>query len=253
MRIIHVSFSTNVLIVPNPFFLKAAAQALAELAQIDFQEAVDAFVQTENACNQAAEQAGIAFSSDTIYEALMIAVNIEPGQAPEFRRRVERLFEMMPPKVSTEAIQAFDMLRENNFTISVAANTNFVTGAMLDEYLRKILGKYSFGAYSDLIGTAQPSPTFYRRVVDAVAMRHEKDVFPSTICHIGSNPQVDGFGPTRCGLSSIVLQPQGVEAAVRALIEQQLALIAAQPQNNVEELEYNEDEDSDDFDDNPFA
>lgn len=254
MNIIHVSLSVDVIATPNPFFMKAAIQALADHAGIGFDEAADHVETVERAISGAASK-GLAFNVDSIFEALMDTVHMPIDDAPMMRERFERLFEMMPPKVSTEAIQAIDYLHSNNFSVSVAANTSFIGGKTIDAFLRRVVGPFAFGAYSDLIGVSKPAPTFYRRIIDAVAVRRELDVYPASICHIGVDVQGDGFGSQKCGLSTIVVQREGLFDTVRALGERQ-ALAAAnaiEHDDTADTIDDEGDDTSDDFNDNPFA
>lgn len=214
--LIHVSFDFWTLFTPNQFFIEAAVKAFGDAAGLNEEEAVFDFNLYMENLQLSATTRGISFTPETIFGALGEQYGFDGEQ---LQATIERLFELMPPIAVKEAPMIFDYLRDADFSISVNSNTSLISGNMLNAHAKRILGQYHFGAYSDLIGASRPSPTFYRRIVDAVAIGAQVDVFPSSILIVTNDP-FEALGAARCGLSTVSIQAdKDVFAAVRQTVE----------------------------------
>lgn len=215
--LVHVSFDFWTLFQQNSFFLEAAVKAFGEAAGLDDEEALFDFNLYMENLHLSATTRGISFAPETIFGALGEQYGFDGAK---LQADIERLFEMMPPTAVKEAPMIFDYLRDAELSISVHSNTSIISGEILNKHAKRILGQYHFGAYSDLIGASAPSPTFYRRIVDAVAVASQADVFPSSILIVSNDPQLDALGAMRCGLSAVAIQAdKDVFAATRQAIE----------------------------------
>jgi putative hydrolase of the HAD superfamily len=206
MPVAHVSFDVwNTLVVPNPEFARRRSAYLADALRRDVELVRHAYARVKHELDAAAERDGSALATPDVYARLFAACGCEvsPEQATALRRQVDALFVAHPPGLAPGLAPLLAELRARGITTSIASNSNFISGALMQPCLLSALQhEFSCTAYSDLLGHAKPAPAFFDHVV---ALVH--DLRPTLarhdILHVGDHPVCDVEGARRAGLQAL--------------------------------------------------
>lgn len=108
----------------------------------------------------------------------------------------------LPPRLSDEAIETLDGMRDRSLRIGLICNIGRSSGKILRDLLRdfRILDFFTATIFSDEIGIRKPE----KRIFEAAAIRLRVDI--STIVHIGDHPEADAWGAKQAGMKAVLLE-----------------------------------------------
>lgn len=208
----HVSFDVwHTIALPNPYFGPARINAVVEVLGISKDRAEHAYRLTKHQMDfehinnpkdvSNVHDAYAKLIDNCIAEPMPLNVNHDE----KVRLLTERLFTMMPPKITSEAQTLIADLAARDITVSIGSNTAFISGHVMHSYLQRRLNtQLLFGIYSDIIRAAKPAREFYQRVIDNV--RYLKGhTIPNEILHVGDSFNCDVAGPKKFGFQSLLI------------------------------------------------
>jgi putative hydrolase of the HAD superfamily len=207
--IAHVSFDVwNTLIKPNPEFSLNRTTLIALALNLDTDYVKRAYTHVKHVVDTIAETTGEAFSTPEVYQLFFRAcgVSVSGRLADEIRLAVDELFNRFPPTIVDSVYQTLNELQSREITVSIASNSNFISGHVMHPWLQSQLGeRFLFNRYSDVIGTAKPSIKFFDSVYEGVMIHHPDLLDRSNILHVGDNPTCDGYGAVNAGMHSVLV------------------------------------------------
>lgn len=193
----HLSLDVwDTLVETNEEFVCRRTEMLARMFGIDQKEVTALYASAKRLADYACE--GNAYTTDQMCLMLARALHF-PNAYSAIRQAIERLFKKYPPTIAPEVREAFDLIHEHGVVVSVASNSNFISGKVLHPYLASEVGELKFGLYSDMVGCAKPSDKFFNQMIDkaeckAVDIIHVED-------HLCSRKQ----GAVKSALTSVVV------------------------------------------------
>lgn len=181
MNINHISLDFwNTIASPNPEFAAARNFFLSKVCDIDEQIVAKLYTTTKKELDELILHQAVHITPYFCYQQLWYNVPFANKSADLFRsieHKINDLFKYYPPIISDELITALLRLRENNIKLSIASNTNFISGQLLYAELHKALKRnkynkkishinelFSFAYFSDLIGTSKPNRLFFELI-----------------------------------------------------------------------------------------
>lgn len=186
----HISFDLwNTLIFPNPEFKKKRLTYLKSELSMDSYRIESIYRNIKDGADFRAEKDGICVPNNVLYKKFLLSLGRSNIKWLTIRDNMEDIFCKNPPYISPEII---DLLRDINkkFTLSIASNTNFIRGEILNiavlEKLKKFGVEWSFKMFSDTMNIPKPNIYFWLNVIKCAK------VDPSEILHIGDNKICDG-------------------------------------------------------------
>lgn len=209
----QVSFDVwNTLVNSNATFARARDQKLAAIVNMPIEITRPVYVATKKAIDQAAEYAGRGLNSTEVYELLRVNLSaaallqggypsVTNAQMLEFRAAVEHLFGTFEPILRPGVRVLINYLKKDGYKITIASNSNFISGELMNKYLADVLGIDDLrGVYSDLAGYSKPATAFFEDVVDLY------EVDAENILHVGDNSVCDVKGARDAGLQALHLE-----------------------------------------------
>lgn len=108
----------------------------------------------------------------------------------------------LPPRLSDEAIETLDGMRDRSLRIGLICNIGRSSGKILRDLLSefRILDFFTATLFSDEIGIRKPD----KRIFEAAASRLNVGI--STIVHIGDHPEADAWGAKQAGMKAVLLE-----------------------------------------------
>lgn len=203
----HVSFDVwNTLISSNPEFAKARTQAISDILGVDLALVRSAYTAVKTRVDHEAELNGAGYSNPYVYQLLLDELQLDCHQRSDFRligemqRIVDGLFLELPPKIDVSTKEAIRLLRYEGCTVSIASNTNFISGYVMGPWLTNEFGSFKFMLFSDIERVSKPHPTFFNSVITLSNVDN-----PTKIMHIGDNPICDVKGPNALGIRGVLV------------------------------------------------
>ena len=209
----HVSFDVwNTLVVANPHFATARAKLLSEVSGISAAQCKIVYTQVKQQLDRTASEYGIGAPVICSLDKLMLELTGKQARhdvLDKLQYNIERLFALYPPKVTDTAIRTISALLDKGILISIGSNTNFVSGRVMHQYLRRVIqshiGPQPFfgGVYSDKVLASKPSEAFFAAVIDLAqhtAKENHQRRTNEQILHVGDNYVCDVMGPTDAGM-----------------------------------------------------
>jgi putative hydrolase of the HAD superfamily len=211
--IVHISFDLwMTLIASDPQFKPKRDALLA--SRFGIKAAPEEVSATLRRMDKLFDHVSVVCGQTAHYESLVLlaldalgadAAAIELETLSTFYEEMELLFFKHPPRLlNDDTLHTFEMLRENDITLSLLSNTGFIKGRTLRKILEQlgVSPHFSFMLFSDEHGAAKPAPAFFASAHDAVnvfrkAEKHE-------ILHIGDNPVADVKGALNFGFRSLL-------------------------------------------------
>jgi putative hydrolase of the HAD superfamily len=219
MPVAHVSFDVwNTLVVPNPAFARDRNAYLAAALRRDVESLRRAYAQVKLELDADAERDGRALATPDVYARLfaMCECTPAPAHAAALRRHVDALFLAHPPTLAPALAPLLADLRAQGITTSIASNSNFISGALMQPWLESATQhEFSCAAYSDLLGLAKPAPAFFDHVVTRVHQRRP-GLPRDAMLHAGDHPTCDRDGARAAGWQSLwIRSPDQLAAQLR--------------------------------------
>lgn len=228
MKVKHISLDVwNTLIHANPEFAAARTRMLAKV----FVESEDFVRYQYSICKGLADEiaidlglahgtpAMIAMLVERICKHGMNTLLLEQGgyYRAVITQELELLFKKHPPIVKFEAALALSTAHRYGITLSIGSNSNFISGRMMEPWLRKQFDvPFEFAVFSDQLGFAKPSYWFFQEIYD-LARKNTRVKHPGEIAHIGDDKDYDGGG-LKLGFTTFVVSPSQFRNTVEELI-----------------------------------
>jgi len=214
----HVSFDVwNTLVVANPHFAAARAELLSEVSGVPAAQCKAVYTRVKQQLDRTASEYGIGAPVICSLDKLMLELTGKQAHhdvLDKLQYNIERLFALYPPKVTDAAIRTISTLLDKGILISIGSNTNFVSGRVMHQYLRRVLqfhaGPRPFfgGVYSDEVLTSKPSEAFFAAVIDLAqhtAQQNHQRRTNEQILHVGDNYVCDVEGPMDAGMHAALV------------------------------------------------
>lgn len=169
---------------------------LAEVFWVSPKEAATVYTSVKKILDLSAEVSGESTSRISNIEKLTRAMAVLRGNTRnnfdldtlQIGNRLDELFAEYPPFIDPDIIEACMRARSLGILVSIASNTNFIQGKIIQRCLPDI---FHFSLYSDEIEVSKPHPWFFDQVKRGARLNGVK--FPSEIVHIGDHPICDGL------------------------------------------------------------
>lgn len=189
----HISFDVwNTLISPNPLFAEKRDEFLSRVSGLPKERVRLSYKDLKTELDREAEQEGIGYFTDGIYQSLAIDIRLSSSDSSYLRGGLEALFFEHPPIVLESTKHIVTSLYERGYTLSIASNTNFMRGWVLDKAALSQIGiRWNFQLYSDMIARSKPHSKFWLKVLSEAkeSLLIEDN---SEILHVGDNKICDG-------------------------------------------------------------
>ncbi len=145
-------------------------------------------------------------SASEMNAALLLKMGMypTPNILNDFEKKVTDLFVHFPPHlIASNTKSIFERLEESGITISLASNTAFVCGDVLDVILSnaKLSNHFLFKVYSDKINRSKPASDFYSNVYQTATDLNKKVNAKGSILHVGDDFHADIEGARNFGFS----------------------------------------------------
>lgn len=221
MPIKHVSLDAwNTLLIPSKEYARVRTNILSNVFNCSPEFVKNTYTNVKRKFDIAAERDGEAFTTEYVYNELISAFPKFSDQiGPEELRTIyfERAFFENPPTILKETVDAINGLKERGITVSIASNTNFISGRELAKIIRRSCSNFDFMLFSDLMPLvrscnvgykmpAKPNPAFFDMVQKYAAVLHPEGIEKLEIVHIGDSNICDFQGAAKFGLQSRLLK-----------------------------------------------
>lgn len=178
----------NTLIKSNPEYAKKRNEYLAYELSLPDDEVEKIYRTVKIESDKMAESESKCLSNTDIYKKFLSLIERQRYDWMKIRTNLERLFCKYPPIVLPETIESIHNIQENNIELSIASNTNFIRGEVLNKaILSKWRINWKFYVFSDQINYPKPHFKFWKNVI-----RKASNISPKEILHIGDNKICDG-------------------------------------------------------------
>jgi len=207
MTICHISFDVwNTLVKPNKRFAEERTKLISDLTNCSVEHVKHVYTQTKTFVDQIAEHNNFpnALPSLEVYQLLLDNLNSATPVDPRIVQfKVNFLFRKHSPLIEQSVRDAIEYCYNNNISMSIASNSNFISGNEMHPWLqREFSNKFPIGLYSDAFSIAKPNQRFFSKLLPYVQY---KNMLPSQVLHIGDNKICDGIGPQSVGFQSMVI------------------------------------------------
>lgn len=181
----------NTLVRSNPDFAIERTRYLADELCISEDMANNIYRHVKDTADNVAEETGGCVSSMNLYKNFLSLLGRDNHYWLKIRQGLEKIFERYPPYVIPETIELLRYTQDQGIVLSIASNTNFIRGTILDSIVLNRLGiNWKFQVFSDQIMLTKPNIRFWNIVVRR--SRRFVNVKPWEILHIGDNKICDG-------------------------------------------------------------
>jgi FMN phosphatase YigB (HAD superfamily) len=220
MPIKHVSLDAwNTILIPSKEYARRRTNILANVFNCSGEFAKRVYTNIKHKFDEKAERDGEAFTVEYIYNELIAAFpNCDSQIGPDelCRSYFEPTFIENPPTILNETINAVNDLKSRGITVSIASNTNFISGRVLSKIIRRSNMIFDFMLFSDLMPPvsnefgykmpAKPNPAFFHMVQKYANVLHAEGIEKSEIVHIGDSDVCDFQGASKFGLQARLLK-----------------------------------------------
>jgi putative hydrolase of the HAD superfamily len=208
--IVHVSFDFwRTLFKSNPQFSRARVALLQEnfnpnkLSDTQIIAIIEHIGDAVDNINKIALQ---SVSASEMNAALLLKMGMHPSFEilNDFEKKVADLFVHFPPHlIATNTNSIFERLEESGVTISLASNTAFICGDVLDTILSnaKLSNHFLFKVYSDKINRSKPAADFFANVYQTASSLNKKVKDKASVLHVGDDFHADIEGAKNFGFS----------------------------------------------------
>jgi FMN phosphatase YigB (HAD superfamily) len=225
--IVHVSFDFwRTLFKSNPQFSRARVALLHEnfnpykLKDTQISSIIENIGDAVDNINMITLE---SVSASEMNAALLLKMGMHPtpNVLNDFEKKVTDLFVHFPPHLiafNTKSI--FERLEESGVTISLASNTAFICGDVLDLVLSNanLSNHFLFKVYSDKINRSKPASDFFSNVYQTATALNKKVNTKGSILHVGDDFHADIEGAKNFGFS--FFQINSNEASLNDIINE---------------------------------
>jgi len=181
----------NTLLSSNPEYATHRNTYLSKELKLPIQIIESIYQRVKTDYDKIVEKHSICFSNEQTYKKLLILADWSNYDWMKLRENMERIFVQYPPHVLPETIEGLSELQESGIKLSIASNTNFIRGKILNEaILSKLKIDWSFQVFSDEIKWPKPHNQFWVNVISTAYKNI--GIMSKDIVHIGDNKLCDG-------------------------------------------------------------
>lgn len=183
----------NTIIVPNKTYAQKRNELIAGLLGMNESVVSSIYTSVKRRLDTKAEIFGIGLDSFNVYKELSCAFHrvnsclsfwqIEKALSG-LREDLEELFLENPPHVPDVTVSTVCELQSVGHTFSVASNTNFIRGVVIEKFLSFMGLDFKFCIFSDIECVSKPDPAFWQIVIDNAPIS-------TRYVHIGDNSICD--------------------------------------------------------------
>jgi FMN phosphatase YigB (HAD superfamily) len=209
----HISLDMwNTFCIPNLEFSKQRNEYIADEFNLEYDDVKAAYDYVKQHADQAATEAGLAWSVIHMYQVLLdrlkVAVIYSPDgydKAEKLARNINIIYHALPPIVPQNTIETLKYaIQKRQISISIGSNTNFISGTEVHKFVNSLGIFPDFGLYSDIIGYSKPHGFFWSNLKFQAQAYHSFEITPDQILHIGDNEVCDG-GASKSGLRTHII------------------------------------------------
>ena len=163
-----------------------------------------AFTYISNDYNKQMENGGKILKPVILYKKVFEKLGLNNIDFQEVVLEIDKLFIKYPPLISSDFLNCYKKIKNNNSTISITSNTAYISGDLIIEILNQNLSDVSFNMtiFSELVGVSKPSREIFELVKIETKKLYQKEV---KILHIGDNPITDYSGPILSGIDALLI------------------------------------------------
>lgn len=193
----HISFDVwNTLVKPNKQFSIARNEMIAGVMELPVDTVREQYNETKTHLDRLAREHGLGCSTPQAWHQLIERVAVFNPDFNQWNSDIlvrtlfggtfDRFVKHLPI-VDVKTIESVRKLRSVGITLSIASNSNFLPGGVMQSFLEQTFGEHVFAFYvfSDEAGVAKPSFQFFRQVKDQLT------VPVSETLHVGDDPLYD--------------------------------------------------------------
>jgi putative hydrolase of the HAD superfamily len=216
--IVHVSFDFwRTLFKSNPQFSRARVALLQEnfnpnkLSDTQISAIIENIGDAVDNINKITLE---SVSASEMNAALLLKMGIHPipNVLKDFEKKVTDLFIHFPPHlIASDTDSIFERLGAAGVTISLASNTAFICGDVLDTILSnaKLSNHFLFKVYSDKINRSKPASDFFSSVYQTATALNKNVNDKDSILHVGDDFHADIEGAKNFGFSFFQINSNG--------------------------------------------
>jgi putative hydrolase of the HAD superfamily len=203
----HISFDVwGTLISANPEYAEMRNTYLAMVLGLTNKTVRQVYTQVKTEVDQEAELEGTGPSTPQVLKRLydQFGDYIGPNDRAsmfEVHAGIRALFRRYPPIVLPEIKKMIGELKRAGYNVSIASNTNFISGATMQDVLfDKWPTQFDFALYSDAFGHSKPSSAFFNAILVNARSRAQANIAPALVMHVGDNQICDVGGATKASM-----------------------------------------------------
>lgn len=204
MKPMHISLDFwNTIATANPEYTRVRNEYLANYYGRPITQVRAIYTRIKSRLDDEAARDGLSTPWRDIHIELAEALRPDDGSWQQWKSHefsvnaLMRLFKDNPPIIDPKLIFMLERAYRFGHTLSIASNTNFVTGDILREILEQHTDKFSFMLFSDEIQCSKPHIDFARSIAGMV-----NHIAPNRpIIHVGDSLECDGGMEGICDIS----------------------------------------------------
>ncbi len=180
----------NTLLLSNPEYSKRRNEYISDKFDIPIKVIEETYHKVKIDSDRMAENKSKCITNKELYIKFLKSIDNPDYNWLKLRNEIENLFAEYPPHVLFETIKYLNKLQSNDIKFSIASNTNFIRGKILNKVILSTWKiDWKFQVFSDEINKPKPNPSFWKNVISKA---HKEDIKSCDIIHIGDNKICDG-------------------------------------------------------------
>jgi FMN phosphatase YigB (HAD superfamily) len=206
----HISFDFwNTIVRPNRLFKEKRAELVGIFLNNQFSqyEIDSAFSKIGNKYNEHQQAGNPVISPLDLLRSVLNEIKPDSNiDLIELQKQLNILFLQYPPHIEPSFYDIIDLVNNKDKTCSITSNTAFISGSVIDKYLKKsnLLHRFSFTIFSDEFGFGKPSSKIFDHLT-IKAMECKSTVVRRNILHIGDDVESDYKGAIQSSLTAFHL------------------------------------------------
>lgn len=169
------------LVTPNPLFSQKRNEYLNSYTDKSYEEVSEIYTQLKHELDTSNSMEAPSLYEN--YTVLLERLGIPYFSKMKIIQDIQNLFYQHPPFIDNSVIYELNRL-SNRYSFHIISNTNFISGSVIEPFLRIRTGiNFEVCYFSDLVGYQKPSKEIFEKVRDSVI---------GDITHIGNDLICDG-------------------------------------------------------------
>jgi FMN phosphatase YigB (HAD superfamily) len=113
-------------------------------------------------------------------------------------------FHENPPTILPEIVEQLQRLKDEDITLSIGSNTNFIPGHVIRDAVLDKLNVFNFFVFSDEAGCSKPNGGFFSSIYyKSYSMNGRNHVLKKNVVHIGDSDDFDYTPASECGFNAV--------------------------------------------------